>query len=319
MKFLIIGASGMVGQAASAALQAVGHTVVGTASKAKNSSLIPFDLSTDSIPAKIDSLLSLLKPTLNETIVVVIFAFVAQIDACFAEKERSHLINVIKMQELLDYLQTKNVPTPKVKIIFISSSFVFDGTKGYYNESDAKNPICEYGRHKAEVEEYIEKHLPTALILRLDKVVSAGGGQNNLFSQWHSSLAQGKEITCMKGQLFSPTYAGDVARGLVLAGEQNLCGTFHFANQEFFTREELARQFVEYAADADYAEHETKIISKSQEELGFADLRPLKTHLDSSMFVAATGMRFTPMRRVLEIFFQNKTRKRQLKIKNVRD
>ncbi|HXS99842.1 MAG TPA: sugar nucleotide-binding protein, partial [Elusimicrobiota bacterium] len=38
------------------------------------------------------------------------------------------------------------------RMIFYSSDYVFDGSKGVYTEEDAVSPINEYGRQKAETE-----------------------------------------------------------------------------------------------------------------------------------------------------------------------
>ncbi len=298
MKFLIIGASGLVGSAAFHTLKSMGHHVVGTESKARTSGLEHFDLFCDDIPAKVDFLLNLFSAD-NEVVHIVVFAFVTQIDTCFIEKEKSYLINVIKMKELLSYLNSKNLNASRVRIIFISTSFVFDGKQGYYAEGALRDPICEYGKHKLMIEEYIEKTIPGALILRLDKMMGDGGERKDMFSEWYVLMNQGREVVCIDGQLFSPTYVADAARGLVLACERDLSGVFHFANTEFFTREELARQFAWYGG------WDAHIVTKTQEELGFSDFRPLKTYLDSSKFIEATGMRFTPMRKVFGLFFEN--------------
>ncbi len=292
MKFIILGASGFVGKYTFDYIQSRGHDVVGTQSKAEKADLIKFNLLDDEISAGVERCLARL-PDSQEPTFCVIFSFFSKIDDCLRQKEISHRVNVEKMTELINCLQQQ-----KIRCVFISTSFVFDGTEGYYNEDDAPNPICEYGRHKNEVENYIKTNFQDVLIIRLDKVVGDNLPQKHLFSEWYRSFQEGRPIECIAGQLFSPTYGLDIARAVLLACQHNLSGLYHIANPEYFTREELARQFFRFLGI------KADIRTRTQEEMGFIDLRPIKTYLDSTKFVEATGMTFTPMRKVFEIFHQ---------------
>ena len=296
MKFLILGASGFVGKHTFEYLQSKGYAVVGTQSQNKLPGLVSFNLLYDNIDDKIQKCLDKLhdsSSSLSEEVYAVIFSFVTQIDLCFQEKEISRTINVDKIIRLIATLKGQNI-----KIVFMSSSFVFDGYDGYYSEDHLLNPICEYGRHKADVERYIKEYHPKSLILRLDKIVGDNLLEKHLFSEWYKFIQEKKEIQCIEGQLFSSTYVDDIPKAILLACQNKLQGVFHIANTEFFTREELARQFILNCGT------KWNIKTMSQQQLGFLDFRPLKTYLDSTKFVEATGMTFTPMRKVFDRFFQ---------------
>ena len=43
-----------------------------------------------------------------------------------------------------------------IPIIHISTDYVFDGTKGSYEENDTPNPINKYGKAKLDGENYIQ-------------------------------------------------------------------------------------------------------------------------------------------------------------------
>jgi len=289
MKFLVIGGSGFVGRNLLAHLEAEGYQGLGTKRTSSRSDLIAFDLAKDRIQNCID-------PEFfrgDETVVGVITAGISQIDRCYNERETTNVINVENTIRLIEDLQSLGA-----KPVFISSHAVFDGETGYDNEDRPTRPISEYGRQKAEVERFIAEQGRDVLVLRLDKVVGDNPNDPHMFSEWHEWVLNDKAITCIQGQLFAPTHVDDIARAIVLSCELDLGGVFNLAGPEFFTREELARQFVNIIGG------EATIISKPMEDFGFLDGRPLKSYLDSTKFVNATGMRFTSMRTVINSFIQ---------------
>lgn len=291
MNFIIVGASGFVGKHLFNYLKKKGYNVVGTRYKSSDNDLITFDLATDKIADKIDPMnICSDRPTFG-----VICAFISQIDRCFREKEESYEINVNGIIRLI-----KEFNCLGIKPIFISTGSVFSGVLGDYNEVHRKNPICEYGRHKSAVEKFIEDNCPGALILRLDKVVGDNPKERHLFSEWYGLIIENKPIVCIKDQMFSPTFVDDIARAILLSCQKNLSGVYHLANNEFFSREELAKQFIDFFRPL--VNYDREVISRPHHEFAFADNRPLKSYLDSNKFVASTGMRFTTMREIFGRF-----------------
>src|ERR1039458_3140521 len=289
MKFLIIGASGFVGRHVLALSKSSGYEALGTQAHSPRPGLLPFDLLTDRITDRVP-------PSFFETgqpVYAIICAVISQIDRCYRERSISHKVNVENTIRLIEDLRNHGT-----KIVFFSTSFVFDGNAGNYNEQDPPHPLSEYGRQKASVEHFIQSNPDGKLVLRLDKIVGDDPAENHLFSEWYRSMQGNQPITCIAGQVLSPTYVGDVASGVIVACQQGLSGLYHLAGPEIFPREELARQFTRAVGQ------QSPIHSKSQEEFGFLDKRPLKSYLDSTRFVKATGMRFTPMRTVFNEFRQ---------------
>lgn len=292
-RFLVAGASGLLGSALLPHLTSLGHAVVGTRSATKKEGLVAFDLRTDRVADR-------LPPAFRKEArgaFGVVCASICQIDRCRREREVSRDVNVDKTIRLIDDLVGLGI-----KPVFISSGFVFDGREGGYREGDARHPICEYGRHKAEVEAYLEKNVPRALTLRFDKVVGDDPSSAHLLSEWHDAIRAGKTIACIAGQVFCPTLVADLARAIERACELDLSGLYHVANPEAFAREELARRF------ASALGAKAEIVSRPLESFGFDDPRPLKTTLDSTKFIRATDCRFTPMKEVFRDFVE-KTRK----------
>ena len=141
-------------------LKSLGYDAVGTQSGIKHKGLVTFDLLRHRIKDCIET--SFLET--NEPVFGVICAAVSQIDRCHREKEMRYKVNVENTIRLIQDLDGLGI-----KPVFISTSWVYDGEDGYYNEECPHNPICEYGKHKAIVEGFIENNMPSALILRLEK------------------------------------------------------------------------------------------------------------------------------------------------------
>ena len=289
MKFLIIGASGFVGRNVLAYVRSVGFKAVGTQSQLREEGLVKFNLLEDRIVDCVG------KSFFEDDLVCVVnCAVVSNMDQCLLEREKSYRINVEQTIQMID-----DVRAYGAKNVFLSTCFVFDGTIGYYNEDYPVSPINEYARHKVAVEEYLQQHVPDALITRLEKIVGDNPKDRQLLAFWYNHLCNGNPLVCWEGSLLSPTYVKDVANGIVLACEKGLTGIYHLSNSEFFYRDELARQFC-YAVGKP-----ANVINKPLSEFNFPDKRALKSYLDGTKFVKATGLRFTSMREVFRNFVQH--------------
>jgi len=213
------------------------------------------------------------------------------LDRCFLEREASRRVNVDATLRLLDELDQLGL-----RQVYLSTSYVFDGERGDYSETDRCSPISEYGRQKREVELWILEHLPQALILRLDKTVGSDPQQRHLFSEWWELVRCGQPILCIADQLFAPTLVNDVAHGIRAACQRRLTGLYHLANSERFYRDQLASEFLLAVGES------VPVQIRPQAEFGFADRRPQRTTLNTSRFRQATHLEFTPIREVLRVF-----------------
>ena len=284
MNLLVIGASGFIGRHILVEAKRVGLSVLGTRSTSSSQGLIGFDLRRDglgNVPGVRDW---------ADGSVVVAAAF-PQIDRCLTERDVSRAINVDGTIRILREAHHRGF-----RPVFLSSSFVFDGRDGHYADAAERAPISEYGRQKAEVESFVERELPSALVLRLDKTIGTVPDEKHLFSEWWAAASDRRPIRCIEKQWFSPTLVDDVARGVVAACQRGLHGIYNLAGSEVMSRVELAHRFVELSGLT------VAIEEVSQRDLGFVDLRPERSSLDSSAFVRETGLRFTTLDEALRTF-----------------
>jgi len=167
----------------------------------------------------------------------------------------------------------------KITPEYLGSSYVFDAKRGYYSEESLYNPVNTYGQYKSEIERFLLENQEISLILRMDKNVGDDPSESHDFSKWYQLMKTNQEIHCIQDQIFSPTYAEDVAREVLQGCKCGLKGVYNLANTEYFSRVELVEQF------ALSLNMKAKIMSKPQSDFDFLDPRPLKSYLDSTKFI----------------------------------
>ena len=136
-----------------------------------------------------------------------------------------------ELAEQLNYLTAKNISEVCREIgawmIFISSSYLFDGEKGNYNEEDETMPINEYARTKIMAEEEVLKN-PKSVILRVDIMYGYNGKdkKNGVFGM----ILSGNPINLRQpNQLRQPIFIDDVLRIMIELIKKNQQGIFHLA------------------------------------------------------------------------------------------
>jgi dTDP-4-dehydrorhamnose reductase len=279
MKFLIVGASSWLGGEILACAQQRGHVCLGTRHRQNVEGLHVFDLQNGRITERIDpSFFS------GGGVTAVLCAAICQFDRCVREKELSRRVNVEGTLRLIADLLREGA-----RIVFISTSAVFDGVRGGYCEDDPPAPICEYGRQKAEVEAALRRVAPEAMIVRPERLLGDTPRSNNLFTQWTEQLRTSGQIPCIAGQMFSPIGVADAARAVVLACERQLAGIYHAAGEECIGRDALARRFLALARK------QGEVQSLPQSAFSFADPRPLRTCINGDKLREAVAMQYAPL------------------------
>ena len=119
----------------------------------------------------------------------------------------------------------------QVKLLHISTDFVFDGKKQTpYLETDTPNPLGVYGASKWQGERYIQEIMEEYFIIRTSWLYSAYG--NNFMKTMLRLSETRDEISVVSDQIGSPTYARDLAEALIkiiLSSSTNY-GIYHYSN-----------------------------------------------------------------------------------------
>ena len=134
----------------------------------------------------------------------------------------------------------RNVSESAGAVIYVSTDYVFDGTKGTpYVESDPVHPISEYGRSKAEGEGATLEANSRSHVVRTSWLFGPGG--RNFVDTMLRVGAEQDRVRVVDDQVGQPTYTGHLAYALVdLAGSEDF-GLHHVSGQGQCSWYELAR------------------------------------------------------------------------------
>lgn len=159
MKILVTGGSGMIGSSFVSELAKKGHDVLYTYLSRKidieGGEPISLDISKREL---VSSIFQDFQPDLT-----IHCSAVTKVDLCETNPSIAEAINVQGTKNVAD--ACKNVNS---KLIYISTSFVFDGSKKIFYEDDETNPINEYGKTKLEGEKIVRKSGLPFMIIRTD-------------------------------------------------------------------------------------------------------------------------------------------------------
>lgn len=158
-----------------------------------------------------------------------VFHFAAMTDVDGAEKERSlgnaskyWTVNVTATQYVADTAKKNGK-----KLLYISTDYVFDGTRPEYREEDTPNPQGWYAQTKYEGEKIVQD-VPDSLIVRIaNPYCITVGVRPDFVHKIIDRLAAGQSLTAPTDQLFIPTLVDDIAIAIeVLIGKQ-AHGVYH--------------------------------------------------------------------------------------------
>jgi len=162
-------------------------------------------------------------------------------DQCEEEPLKTFSVNAIGARNIAT--MSKEI---KATTIFISTDFVFDGSKNEpYTEDDAPNPINTYGISKLAGELYTKQN-PKHYILRLASlfgVAGASGKGGNFVETMITKAKRNETINVVDDMWMSPTYTKDAATTLKKIIESKLpFGTYHATNQGYCTWFQFAKE-----------------------------------------------------------------------------
>ena len=224
MKFFITGISGQLGYDVDLELRSRGYTDI----LAPNSSELDI---TDR---------NKVRETLLEYRPDVIFhcAAYTAVDKAEDNKEVCYNVNVNGTKNIVECAKEIGA-----KLIYISTDYVFNGTKdGVYKESDKTDPVNYYGETKYLGEEEVRKY-DNHIITRISWVFGING--NNFVKSMLKLSETRDSLNVVNDQVGSPTYTKDLAKVLVDMALSKTVGTYHVTNDDFCSWYEFAKYIFE--------------------------------------------------------------------------
>lgn len=149
------------------------------------------------------------------------------VDRAESEAELADIINHQAVVVLSEYAKEN-----KVKLIHVSTDYVFDGTSSTSLKEDAiTNPINVYGATKRAGELAALSINLDVLIIRTSWVYSRFG--NNFVKTMQRLIKERDTLGVVNDQIGSPTYAANLAQAMmdILESDKWIPGIFNYSNE----------------------------------------------------------------------------------------
>jgi dTDP-4-dehydrorhamnose reductase len=185
-----------------------------------------------------------------------------------------------------------------VKLIYISTDFVFDGEKTTpYTEEDMANPLSVYGLTKYEGEEFIRKICDKYYIFRIAWLfgeLPEGHPGTNFVEAMLRLAGERDSLNVVNDQVGSPTYTGDLVEMLTKTIEDSPeYGTYHFSGTGPCSWYDFAKEI--------FSQTNTKIDLKPITSDGYPQKakRPTYSYMDKSKIEKTLGITVRPWQKML--------------------
>jgi dTDP-4-dehydrorhamnose reductase len=237
MKILVTGASGLLGLNLSLGMIGT-HTIVGV--DRNKLSGTPFEIVKADLlePRSCSRLIEDVQPD-----AVIHTAANANVDACESDPKGAHLLNAELPGQLAGLCAKRDI-----RLIYISTDAVFDGTKeDVYTEDDMPNPLGVYAQTKLDGERAVLSVNSDAAVARVNFFGWSLSGTRALSEFFFNKLSTHQQANGFTDVWFCTMFVGDLAETLVRMLERGLSGLYHTVGSEAITKYDfglrIARQF----------------------------------------------------------------------------
>lgn len=181
--------------------------------------------------------------------VVINTAAFVRVDDCETEQDKAFLTNALGARNVAMASQELGA-----KLVHISTDYVFGGETESrtvpYTEFDAPVPLSVYGKSKLAGEDFVRHLCRRYFIIRasgLFGIAGASGKGGNFVETMLKFAGERDELRVVNDQVFSPTYARDLAQKIAGLIETEYYGIFHVANKGTCSWYEFTREILRQA------------------------------------------------------------------------
>ncbi len=149
------------------------------------------------------------------------------VDQAEEEDEQAWLVNNTAPALIAQAIAARAERGQHIKMIQISTDFVFDGQQAtpYMPDAATDSPLGVYGASKLAGEQTVARYLPDALIIRTSWLYSAHG--NNFVKSMLRLMSTKDQLGIVYDQVGSPTWAKTLAQTIWGLIEHNSSGIYH--------------------------------------------------------------------------------------------
>ena len=231
MKSLIIGGSGMIGSHLTNACKSQGYETISTYFEKMPSSDYQFFLDITNREKTIQ--------LINEQNPDAVFlaSALTNVDLCEKNFEIAKSTNVTGTQNVIYGCKKTNS-----KLVYFSTSAVFDGKKIKYSESDETCPVNNYGITKVLSEQLIKNSKLPFLIIRTDQPYgwTEKWQRTNSVLRIIDNLKNNNVFNEITDWYNNPTYIPDMIISIMELIKQNSTGIYHITGSDFLSRYDCA-------------------------------------------------------------------------------
>lgn len=173
--------------------------------------------------------------------VIINAAAYTNVDKSESERELAWKINVKGVEYLAEMCRVIDA-----HLIHISTDYIFDGTKGPYNEKDTPNPLGYYGRTKLASENALKISGAVNTILRTNVLYGAANSRPDFVRWVVNSIRSGNQIRIVTDQINNPTFIDDLVQAISKVIEFNKQGIYNIGGKEFLSRYDFTLKIADY-------------------------------------------------------------------------
>lgn len=215
------------------------------------------------------------------------------VDKAEDEPEFCHLVNTVGTENI-----AKVCKEIDAKMIYISTDYVFDGSKeGFYEVDDVPNPINVYGRTKLAGERAVQEILDKYFIVRISWVFGING--NNFIKTMLRLGNERNELNVVADQIGSPTYTVDLAQLLVDMIQTDKYGLYHATNESECSWAEFAEEIFKVVG------MDVKVNHITTDEYPTKAKRPMNSRMSKRSLIDYNFNILPPWRSALDRYLKN--------------
>lgn len=173
--------------------------------------------------------------------VIINAAAYTDVDACEVHQTKAQAVNVGAVKNLVKACQGRNI-----RLVHLSTDYIFDGENGPYSEDDPPNPVSFYGKTKLESENVVRQGGIDFLIVRTNVLYGFGRKVKRNFLLWLlDRLSTGEKVKIANDQFSNPTLADNLSQCILEMVDGDLTGVIHIGGSDYLSRYDFALKVAE--------------------------------------------------------------------------
>jgi dTDP-4-dehydrorhamnose reductase len=235
MKILVTGSNGLLGQKLTGLIQSRDNVTLIATGRGKSAVDIQRGSYHQMDITNAQHLLEVVGETQPD--VIINGAAMTLVDKCETEREECWKNNVTAVESLVRVCEKFNV-----RLVHVSTDFIFDGSEGPLTEEASPAPVNYYGESKLAAEKVIMSSKVDWCILRTVLVygITNDMSRSNIVLWVKENLEKGKSINVVNDQWRTPTLAEDLAMGCFLAATKKAKGIYNISGKDFLSPYDIA-------------------------------------------------------------------------------